>query len=53
MKRPAMGEYLFADLVERPLGDAGVPRDGFIATPQGPGLGIEVDERLLAKFAAG
>lgn len=44
-------EYFFADLVERPLGDIGVPRDGFIEVPKNAGLGIEVDERLLAKYA--
>jgi L-alanine-DL-glutamate epimerase-like enolase superfamily enzyme len=34
-------EFYFADLASPPMGPALLPRDGAIAVPQGPGLGIE------------
>jgi L-alanine-DL-glutamate epimerase-like enolase superfamily enzyme len=34
-------EYYFADLAAPPMGDALTPRDGFIALPAAPGLGLE------------
>jgi L-alanine-DL-glutamate epimerase-like enolase superfamily enzyme len=45
-------EYFFApnplrDLFTEPFP---VPREGMIAVPQGPGLGLELDERVLRKF---
>ena len=40
-------EYYFADL-EAPPYPALVPRDGFVAVPQAPGLGLEIDPALLA-----
>ena len=43
-------EYFFADLAESPLGQAAIPRDGYLAVPTGPGLGIEVNEDVLRKF---
>lgn len=50
MKTDCLAEFYYADLRMSPIGDAGVPRDGFLAVPDGPGLGIEVDERVLAEF---
>jgi D-galactarolactone cycloisomerase len=45
-------EYFFADLAASPCGEAAIPRDGSLAVPDGPGLGIEVDEGMLEKFRA-
>jgi L-alanine-DL-glutamate epimerase-like enolase superfamily enzyme len=28
------------------------PRDGYLAVPSGPGLGITVDETVLQRYAA-
>lgn len=39
-------EYYFADL-DRPPYRALLPRDGFVAVPQAPGLGLEIDPALL------
>ncbi|MBX6744676.1 MAG: mandelate racemase/muconate lactonizing enzyme family protein [Acetobacteraceae bacterium] len=41
-------EYYFADLAEPPF-PALIPQGGFVAVPQGPGLGLEPDPALLAK----
>jgi L-alanine-DL-glutamate epimerase-like enolase superfamily enzyme len=38
--------YLAEDIVRRPL----ALRDGFVALPDGPGLGIEVDEAAVARL---
>ena len=27
------------------------PQNGFIAVPEGPGLGIDVDEKVLQRYA--
>ena len=43
----ATGSLLAADIVSRRLG----AREGRIALPDGPGLGIELDERALARHA--
>jgi D-galactarolactone cycloisomerase len=43
-------EYFFADLAASPCGEAAIPRDGFLTVPEGPGLGIDVDEGMLEKF---
>jgi D-galactarolactone cycloisomerase len=43
-------EHFFADLEASPLGDMIFPRKGRFAVPDGPGLGIEVDERILKRF---
>jgi D-galactarolactone cycloisomerase len=45
-----LAEYFFADLAASPLGAAAIPRDGYLAVPTGPGLGIEVDEAVLRKY---
>ncbi|MFM2128837.1 MAG: hypothetical protein RL477_383 [Pseudomonadota bacterium] len=46
-------EHRYCDLGASPLGEAVMQKDGFLAVPDGPGLGIEVDEALLARFRAG
>ena len=38
--------YLAEDIVRRPLAIA----DGKVALPDGPGLGVEVDEAAVARF---
>ena len=38
--------YLAEDIVRRPI----ALRDGFVALPEGPGLGVEVDEAAVARF---
>jgi multidrug efflux pump len=40
-------EYYFADLVAPPY-PALIPRDGFVAVPQAPGLGLEIDPAQIA-----
>ena len=34
-----------------PLGEAIAAPDGYMRVPQGPGLGIDVDENILARYA--
>jgi L-alanine-DL-glutamate epimerase-like enolase superfamily enzyme len=43
-------ERFYCDFAENPLGDAIHPTDGRIAVPQGPGLGVDPDPRLLEKL---
>ena len=43
-------EHRFCDLEASPLGDAVVARDGRLAVPDGPGLGITVDRRVIEKY---
>ena len=43
----ATGSLLTADIIARPL----EAREGRMALPGGPGLGVELDERALARYA--
>lgn len=43
-------EHRFCDLAESPLGDAVVSRDGKLAVPDGPGLGFDVDAKVIEKY---
>jgi L-alanine-DL-glutamate epimerase-like enolase superfamily enzyme len=43
-------EHRFCDLEASPLGDAVVAKNGRLAVPDAPGLGFEVDEKVLAKY---
>jgi L-alanine-DL-glutamate epimerase-like enolase superfamily enzyme len=43
-------ERFYCDFDENPLGDAIHPRRGRIAVPQGPGLGVDPDPRLIQKL---
>jgi D-galactarolactone cycloisomerase len=43
-------ERFYCELEATPLGDAIVARDGAMKVPQGPGLGIEVDEEVIARY---
>ena len=46
-------ERFYCDFAENPLGEAIDPKHGRIAVPQGPGLGVDPDPRLLAKLRSG
>ena len=48
--RAPLIERLYCDLSESPFGDWYEPIDGYLALPQGPGLGVEPDEKLLNKL---
>jgi L-alanine-DL-glutamate epimerase-like enolase superfamily enzyme len=50
MASPTLVERFYCDFAENPLGDAIHPKDGRIAVPQGPGLGVDPDPRLLEKL---
>ncbi len=43
-------EFYFADLEHTPVGPLGTPRDGMFTVPSGPGLGVDIDEALLARY---
>jgi L-alanine-DL-glutamate epimerase-like enolase superfamily enzyme len=43
-------ERFYCDFADNPLGDAIDPENGRIAVPQGPGLGLDPDPRLLDKL---
>ncbi len=51
MPAEALVERFYCDFAENPLGSAIDPVNGRIAVPQGPGLGLDPDPRLLAKLA--
>ncbi len=46
-------ERFYCDFAENPLGEAIHPKDGRIAVPQHPGLGVDPDPRLLDKLRTG
>jgi L-alanine-DL-glutamate epimerase-like enolase superfamily enzyme len=50
MPTESLVERFYCDFAENPLGEAIHPRDGRIAIPQGPGLGVDPDPRLLEKL---
>jgi L-alanine-DL-glutamate epimerase-like enolase superfamily enzyme len=52
MRAESLVERFYCDFEDNPLGDAIHPRGGRIAVPQGPGLGVDPDPRLLDKLAA-
>ena len=53
MRTDAMCEFFYCDLGASPMGDAIVAQDGFMAVPQGPGLGVEIDQDVIARYRAG
>jgi len=53
MPAGSLVERFYCDFAENPLGEAIDPRDGRIAVPQGPGLGVDPDPRLLEKLRTG
>ncbi len=50
MQEDTLAEFYYADLEACPLGDMIYPRNGIMAVPQGPGLGMDVDEKVIAKY---
>ena len=52
LSRAPMVERLYCDLAEGPFGDWYEPVDGYLAVPQGPGLGIDPDPAILDKLQA-
>jgi D-galactarolactone cycloisomerase len=46
----AMCERFYCDLEASPLGEHVVARNGFMQVPQGPGLGIEVEESVIKRY---
>jgi D-galactarolactone cycloisomerase len=50
MHQDALCEFFFTDLEAAPCGDMIYPQNGTMTAPQGPGLGIEVDEDILARY---
>ena len=49
--RAPMVERLYCDLTESPFGDWYEPVDGYLAVPQGPGLGIDPDPAILDQLS--
>ena len=43
-------ERFYCELEATPLGDAIAARDDHMRVPSGPGLGIHVDERVIARY---
>ncbi len=43
-------ERFYCDLEASPFGDAVDARDGFMTVPSGPGLGVPVDEAVIARY---
>jgi L-alanine-DL-glutamate epimerase-like enolase superfamily enzyme len=52
MTEDVVCEHRYCDLGASPLGTAVTQRDGYLEVPDGPSLGIEVDERILERFRA-
>ena len=50
MPTESLVERFYCDFADNPLGDAIHPKLGRITVPQGPGLGVDPDSRLLAKL---
>jgi L-alanine-DL-glutamate epimerase-like enolase superfamily enzyme len=50
MSAETLVERFYCDFDDNPLGNAIHPRQGRIAVPQGPGLGVDPDPRLLARL---
>jgi L-alanine-DL-glutamate epimerase-like enolase superfamily enzyme len=53
MPAESLVERFYCDFAENPLGEAIHPKQGRIAVPQGPGLGVDPDPRLLEKLRTG
>lgn len=50
MQEDTLAEFYYADLEACPIGDMIYPKNGFMDVPQGPGLGMDVDEKVIAKY---
>lgn len=45
-----VAERYYCDLDASPLGEAVTVRNGMLAVPNGPGLGVDVDEDVIARY---
>jgi len=50
MKSHAMAELYYCDLAATPMGASIAVKDGFMDVPDGPGLGVEIDEALVRRY---
>jgi D-galactarolactone cycloisomerase len=50
MKAEALCEYYYCDLAESPMGDWAIPQGGFMRVPDGPGLGVAVNEDIVRRY---
>ena len=46
-------ENIYANLEANPFGEAMLARDGKVRVPQGPGLGVEPDMRVVERYREG
>ncbi|HVQ77043.1 MAG TPA: mandelate racemase/muconate lactonizing enzyme family protein [Candidatus Binatia bacterium] len=53
MPRGSLVERFYCDFAENPLGSAIDPVAGRMAVPQGPGLGLDPDSRLIERLRTG
>ena len=53
LPQPAFVERFYCDLEASPFGDQVNAVDGFMRVPQGPGLGLVVDEAVMARYRVG
>jgi L-alanine-DL-glutamate epimerase-like enolase superfamily enzyme len=53
MPGEVMCEFYYVDLEQSPLGDMIYARDGHLRVPDGPGLGVTVDEAVLRRYRKG
>ena len=50
LPEPAFVERFYCDLEASPFGDQVNAADGFMTVPQGPGLGLDIDEAVIARY---
>ncbi len=53
LTKHAMAEYYFCDLECTPMGESIAVTNGMMRVPDGPGLGVEIDEAMLRKYQIG
>jgi L-alanine-DL-glutamate epimerase-like enolase superfamily enzyme len=45
-----MCERFYCELEATPLGEAIAAPGGYMQVPQGPGLGVDIDESVIARY---
>ena len=53
MDRDVLCERFYCDLAASPLGGAVDATDGYMRVPDGPGLGVDIDERTIERYRIG
>jgi len=53
MPGDVMCEFYYCDLGASPMGDVIASVDGMMRVPDGPGLGVEVDEQVIERYRTG